>query len=297
MESDYDVAVVGGGPAGCAAGVFAARYGLDVVVFDRGPSSLRRCAFLENYPGFPAGVDVETFYDLLHEHVAEAGCALASELVASVARGDSDSAFAVETQDGRRVTATRVVAATREAAPYLRPLDEGAMFETSDHGDEERERFDPDYADAGGQTPVEGLYVAAPAGELNAQAVVSAGHGARVARTLLADYRREQGYPDALADHWDWRRRAAELDGEWGDRDRWREWFDAQVPEDHPVSEDRLADLREADVDRRFDAYLTESAVEERAERGLERLVETLGPERILDAMDDERIRGYLGAE
>ena len=57
-----DVAVVGGGPAGSSAAVFTARYGLDTVVFDRGPSSIGRCAHLGNYLGCPAGIDVETLY-------------------------------------------------------------------------------------------------------------------------------------------------------------------------------------------------------------------------------------------
>jgi len=52
---DHDVVVVGGGPAGCAAGVFTARYGLDTMIFDRGRSSIQRCAYLENYLGFPRG--------------------------------------------------------------------------------------------------------------------------------------------------------------------------------------------------------------------------------------------------
>lgn len=51
-DSEFDVVIVGGGPAGCSAGVFCAREGLDTVIFDRGRSSLQRCAHLENYLGF-----------------------------------------------------------------------------------------------------------------------------------------------------------------------------------------------------------------------------------------------------
>ena len=62
--TECDVVVIGGGPAGCAAGIFTARYGLDTVLFDRGRSSIQRCAHLENYLGFPAGIDVETLYEV-----------------------------------------------------------------------------------------------------------------------------------------------------------------------------------------------------------------------------------------
>lgn len=46
-----DVVVVGGGPAGCSTAVFTARYDLDTAVFDRGASSIDRCAYLANHLG------------------------------------------------------------------------------------------------------------------------------------------------------------------------------------------------------------------------------------------------------
>lgn len=310
---DRDVAVVGGGPAGCAAGVFTARYGLDTVVFDRGNASLRQCAHLENYLGFPGGIDVDTFYDLMYDHAETAGCDVVPELVECVERvepaqwagrdalaesGDRarPPAFALETASGRRATARRVVAATRYGGEYLRPLDGDAMFRSIDGADEGTvdERFDPDYADPDGRTPVDGLYVAAPAGERNAQAIVSAGHAATVARSVLADHRRERGYPDPVADHWDWLRRDSDRSDGW--RDRWREWFDDRIPDDHEVDPRRLEALREADVERRADAYLSTEEIERRRERAHDRLLEHLDTERVLDHVDDDEIRAYLEA-
>lgn len=108
MDPDeYDVTVVGGGPAGSAAAVFCARRGLATAVFDRGRSSLKRCAYLENYLGFPAGIDIETFYDLLHDHVTTAGGDIVAEVVESVER--TDTGFRVTTGDGTVVETDRVV--------------------------------------------------------------------------------------------------------------------------------------------------------------------------------------------
>ena len=59
-DDHHDVVIVGGGPAGCSAGVFCAREGLDTVMFDRGRSSIQRCAHLENFLGFPKGIDIDT---------------------------------------------------------------------------------------------------------------------------------------------------------------------------------------------------------------------------------------------
>ena len=292
---DYDVVVVGGGPAGCSAGVFTARYGLDTVVFDRGNSSIRRCAYLENYLGFPAGIDVATLYGLMHDHAEEAGCDLVSDMVESADR--DDGGFVVETQDGRTVRSEHVVAAARYDADYLRPLgDEAAMFVTHDHGGEEHEHFDADYPAADGTTPIDGLYVAAPAGDADAQAITAAGHGARVGRTIIADVRREQGYPEAVAEHWDWLRREAELTGEWADRDRWREYADSQRPADHDVGDARWETLRERDIDRRFEAYVSDEEVARRTERGQRRLLDHLDDDLVLEAAREiETDRGTSG--
>ncbi|GAA0658332.1 FAD-dependent oxidoreductase [Salarchaeum japonicum] len=278
-----DVVVVGGGPAGCSAAVFTARYGLSTIVFDRGRSSLQRCAYLENYPGFPAGIDVGTFYDLIHDHVEEAGADLVSDMVVSVDRA-ADGEFVVERQEGDAVRARRVVAATRSDADYLRSLTGDGAFVEHTHDGETHEHFDPEYADPDGRTPVEGLYVASPAGEQDVQVVVAAGQGAHVARTVLGDVRRERGYPEMVASHYDWRRRDAELTGEWRERDRWRELFAERAPDDLDLADDRVVELREREIDRRLDAYLDDEEVTARTERGQDRLLEHIDDERILAA-------------
>ena len=67
----YDLAVVGGGPAGLAASIYAAREGIDTVVIER--SALGGQAGLtnriDNYPGFPDGIDGD---DLMSRFVTQA---------------------------------------------------------------------------------------------------------------------------------------------------------------------------------------------------------------------------------
>jgi len=289
---DHDVVVVGGGPAGCSAGVFTARYGLDTVVFDRGRSSLQRCAHLENYLGFPAGIDIGTFYDLAHAHVEEAGCELRSDMVESVERidGAESTGFLVEPQECEPVTTERVVAATRYDGEYLWPLGDDAMVTTHEHHDGEvEETFDDDYPDADGSTPIDGLYVATPS-DADEQAIVAAGRGAETARTVIRDVRVDLGIPEEFADHYDWVRREAELTGEWEDRDRWREWFAEKVPDEHDFDPEELAALREAEIDRVLDTYVDDGVIDRRRERAHERLLDHLDSERILDHVDDELI-------
>ncbi|PCR91519.1 FAD-dependent oxidoreductase [Natrinema ejinorense] len=282
---DHDVVVVGGGPAGCAAGVFTARYGLDTVVFDRGRSSIQRCAHLENYLGFPAGIDIETLYGLIHDHAEQAGCEIVADLVESLERSEDHQGFRVRTQDGDRVTARRVIAATRYDGEYMRGLDdETAMFETFEYDGEEREHFDKSYAERDGTTPVNGLFVASPYGETGYQASMAAGRGTRVGITVVEAIRRERGYPDPIANHYDWMRRRAELDDERSDREQLGERFDERLPDDHDLEAGRLAELREREVDRRLATYLSADEIERRTERGQKRLLEHIDDDLIRQA-------------
>ncbi|WP_226004387.1 thioredoxin reductase [Natrinema salinisoli] len=287
---DTDVAVVGGGPAGCAAGVFTARGDLETLLFDRGPSSLRRCASLENYLGFPCGIDVETFLELARDHAAAAGCRIREDLVESVT-SLADGGFRLEPQDGDPVTARFVIAATKYDGAYLRGLDDDALFTVEEQDGETAERFDRDYPADDGRTPIDGLYVAGPLAGCGDQAIIAAGHGATAARALFRDLRRKDGYWGRFADRYDWRRDAADRRDEWADPERWVELFDVEAPDDYERSEiRRLAEAYAADREK---TYVDPETADRRAERGQRRLAAAIDDEILLEAVDDESIREY----
>ena len=59
MERNYDMIIVGGGPGGYTAALYAARAGLDVLVIERlsAGGQMNLTGQIDNYPGFPEGVD------------------------------------------------------------------------------------------------------------------------------------------------------------------------------------------------------------------------------------------------
>lgn len=289
LDRTCDVTIVGGGPAGCATGVFTARSDLETCILDRGPSSIHHCAYLENYLGFPAGLDIETFCALAHDHAREAGCVVVNDEAIAVTR--LEDGFHVETEDGRSIRAGRVVAATKYDPDYLRSLGhEDAMFETYERDGETRERFDESYPEDDGTTPIEGLYVAGALADIPDQVLISAGHGATVGRRIRADSRREQGYWDHAADRVDWVRRDSP-DNEWTEPERWREWVLERLPDDRDPADEQVSAIVDQVVEESIATYISRDENERRTRRGQRAIAEQLDDEILCEAIDDEVLR------
>lgn len=59
MEHIFDMIIIGGGPAGCTAALYAARAGLDVILIEKmaAGGQMTFTGDIDNYPGFDEGID------------------------------------------------------------------------------------------------------------------------------------------------------------------------------------------------------------------------------------------------
>ncbi|WP_254763335.1 NAD(P)/FAD-dependent oxidoreductase [Natrinema marinum] len=176
-----DVCIVGGGVAGLAASIFTARAGLDTLVVDGGESILARNASLENYPGFPDGVDARRYLQLSREQARSSGVAFELGRVTRVEpvdETDLEAGFVLETEGGDPLEARRVIAASWSDSDYLVPLDVGRIQRGSKHFVS---------VDEGGRTAVDGVYAAGRLADEPHQTIVAAGHGAKVGLAAIHD--------------------------------------------------------------------------------------------------------------
>ena len=118
----YDVAVVGAGPAGLAAAVYAASEGLSAIVLDsRGfGGQAGASARIENYLGFPTGITGLALMARAYNQAQKFGAEMAipDEVSALDVPNDNSSPFVLRLRDGERVSTRSVVVAS--GAKYRR---------------------------------------------------------------------------------------------------------------------------------------------------------------------------------
>ena len=108
----YDLVVIGSGPAGLTAALYAAREGMSVLVVERGGVGGQAgiTERLDNFPGFPEGVTGEEFADRLRQQAERFGVeVLPAQEVTGV--GQDGSYRTVTTGDGTSYAAFAVLLA------------------------------------------------------------------------------------------------------------------------------------------------------------------------------------------
>jgi len=165
-----DVAIVGGGPAGLSAALYAAKNDLETMVFDTDESWMHK-AHLFNYPAVRS-ISGDEFLKISRGQARDRGATLHDAEVTDVER--IDDGFVVSTADGE-YTADYVVLATGGARDLAEEL--GCAFTEEDVVDVNLDM----------ETSVENVYATGAMGRAEKwQAVIAAGDGAAAVLDILS---------------------------------------------------------------------------------------------------------------
>ncbi|MBA7615409.1 Thioredoxin reductase [subsurface metagenome] len=106
----YQVVIIGGGPAGLTAGLYAARAGLKSVLLEQGifGGQIVNARLVENYPGFPEGISGTELGELMHRQATKCGL---ETLTAEATRVSTGNAYEVATTEGN-IQAESIIIAT-----------------------------------------------------------------------------------------------------------------------------------------------------------------------------------------
>ncbi|RAV16385.1 NAD(P)/FAD-dependent oxidoreductase [Paenibacillus contaminans] len=172
----YDIVIIGGGPAGSSAAIFAAKSGKKTLVIDNDKSVTKR-AWVENH----YGVKEITGPDLVaigKEQAAKFGAEYVEDKATGIAK--SGEGLTVSTENGS-YEAKHVIVAT------------GMMVDVAEaSGIEVIPGTEPRIAkilkvDAAGRTNVDGVWSAGTCAGVSMHTIVTAGDGAKVAINVISE--------------------------------------------------------------------------------------------------------------
>ncbi len=88
QEEAYDVVIIGGGPAGLTAGIYAGRGGLKTVIVEKGlpGGQIAQTEEVENYPGFPEGISGAELAGRMVQQAEKFGARLVMDEVLGIER-------------------------------------------------------------------------------------------------------------------------------------------------------------------------------------------------------------------
>ena len=143
LETDrgfYDLAIVGGGPAGLAAAIYAAREGIDAIVIDGGSLGGQAGVTqqIDNYPGFPDGIGGADLAERFTRQARRYGVELLEAVAVEGLRADGDGGadgedVSLTLSTGQDVCAHAVLIATGSSYRRLGAPGEDGLIGSSVH--------------------------------------------------------------------------------------------------------------------------------------------------------------------
>ena len=110
MDRAYDVIIIGGGPAGLSAGLYASRARLSTLLIEKAifGGQIANAAHVENYPGFPDGISGLELSQVMYRQAMKYGLETISDTVTAIEL--SEKGKVVKTSEGDYLAKAVIIA-------------------------------------------------------------------------------------------------------------------------------------------------------------------------------------------
>jgi len=113
QKNEFDIAIIGGGPAGLTAGLYAARARMDTIIVEKmmfgGQAAITET--IENYPGFPGGIAGADLTNKMKEQAAKFGLGFIDAEVKAIKRHETgNKGFTIITDERELFTRALIIA-------------------------------------------------------------------------------------------------------------------------------------------------------------------------------------------
>ncbi|MBM7553001.1 FAD-dependent oxidoreductase [Thalassobacillus pellis] len=172
----YDIAIIGAGPAGASAGIFAAKAGKSTLLFDHGKSITAK-AWVENHYGVKE-IEGPELLKKGQQQAVDFGAELKDEEVTSIE--EAGDHFVLQTENGS-FEAKHVLFATGMSVKLAEEI-----------GLKTKEGSEPRVAkvietDENGRTDKKSIWAAGTVAGVSVHTIITAGHGASIAINIISE--------------------------------------------------------------------------------------------------------------
>lgn len=115
MENSYDIVIIGGGPAGLTAGIYASRARMKTLLLEKMMcgGQILTADIIENFPAFPCGVTGPELADLMLKQAEAFGLEIATrEAKKILPKKSAKEPFIIELDEGESIKASSIIIAT-----------------------------------------------------------------------------------------------------------------------------------------------------------------------------------------
>jgi len=114
MNKEYEVVIIGGGPAGLTAGLYSSRARLNSLLIEKGMvgGQIVTAERVDNYPGFPEGISGFELGQLMHQQATKYGLKTIIAEVTGIELGEEQKG--VQTTEGNFVAKAVIIASGSE---------------------------------------------------------------------------------------------------------------------------------------------------------------------------------------